>query len=658
MEGVTVDFGFIRVGAATPKIQVGNCTHNADEIISIVQDAHRAGVSLLVFPELSLTGYTCSDLFLNETLTTAASKELVRIAQETAYWDVCFTVGLPLPWNNRLYNVAALVSRGKILAFIPKTAIPNYAEFYEGRHFAPGFSKPVLIDFPVNDTLEQIPFGTNIIFKNQDAHNKAIHFAIELCEDMWIPSPPSVRHCLAGAHIILNLSASNEIVGKKDYRKTLISALSGRLSCGYVYADAGLGESTTDMVFAGHNIIAENGSILAESALFSNQLVYTEIDVERLMAERRKTTTYCQNSDSFDKSSYIYIPLELHRLSVSLQNNNKFLHRAVDPLPFIPQEDKNLANRCQDVLTYQTYGLVKRLEHTKTKTAVLGLSGGLDSTLALIVTVEAFKKLQIPLSGIHAITMPCFGTTDRTLNNAKALAQEMGVSLQEISIKKAVLQHFTDIGHDPEETSVTYENSQARERTQILMDIANKVNGLVIGTGDMSELALGWATYNGDHMSMYGVNASVPKTLIRHLVHYFGNKEDGKLKDILLDILDTPVSPELLPPKEGEIAQKTESIIGPYELHDFYLYYTIRWGFAPKKIYFLAKEAFHEKFPSETILYWLKTFYRRFFSQQYKRSCLPDGPKVGSVSLSPRGDWRMPSDADGSLWQKELDSLT
>ena len=373
---------------------------------------------------------------------------------------------------------------------------------------------------------------------------------------------------------------------------------------------------------------------------------------------RRKTTTYCQNSDSFDKSSYIYIPLELHRLSVSLQNNNKFLHRAVDPLPFIPQEDKNLANRCQDVLTYQTYGLVKRLEHTKTKTAVLGLSGGLDSTLALIVTVEAFKKLQIRLSGIHAITMPCFGTTDRTLNNAKALAQEMGVSLQEISIKKAVLQHFTDIGHDPEETSVTYENSQARERTQILMDIANKVNGLVIGTGDMSELALGWATYNGDHMSMYGVNASVPKTLIRHLVHYFGNKGGGKLKDILLDILDTPVSPELLPPKEGEIAQKTESIIGPYELHDFYLYYTIRWGFAPKKIYFLAKEAFHEKFPSETILYWLKTFYRRFFSQQYKRSCLPDGPKVGSVSLSPRGDWRMPSDADGSLWQKELDSLT
>lgn len=652
-----MDFGFIRVGAATPRINVGNCKKNADEIISLIKEGADKGLSLLVFPELCITGYTCGDLFLNSTLLEGATRELLRIADATRNTEMAVIVGLPLAVNNALYNTAAVVYEGKVLAFIPKTAIPNYSEFYEARHFTPGFDKPCLIDFFQDNQMTKVPFGTNIIFKDISFEHPVL-FAVEICEDMWIPQPPSIKHSLAGAMIIANLSASNEIVGKTDYRRTLVKALSGRLVSAYVYADAGPGESTTDLVFGGHNLIAEYGAILKESELFKTGIIYTEIDIQKLSAERRRNNTYRQGTGDFDLTSYLFIPLYLKKQNYDTRNPRKEkLTRIIPALPFIPDNSENLVSRCRDVINYQTQGLIKRLEHTKARTAVLGLSGGLDSTLALIVISEAFKKLGLPQTGILAVTMPCFGTTDRTLNNAKLLAQYLGTTLREIPIKNAVIQHFKDISHDPEVKNVAYENSQARERTQILMDIANEISGLVIGTGDMSELALGWATYNGDHMSMYGVNASVPKTLVRHLVKYYADLQTGNLKDVLFDILDTPVSPELLPPEEGKISQKTESLIGPYELHDFFLYYTIRWGFGPKKIYFLAQKAFDGKFEDADILFWLKTFYRRFFSQQYKRSCLPDGPKVGSVSLSPRGDWRMPSDADGGLWQEELEKL-
>lgn len=652
-----MDFGFIRVGTATPRVTVGNCKKNTDEIISFIKEGTEKGLSILVFPELCLTGYTCGDLFLNSTLLESASKELLRVAGATCNTGMAVIVGIPLAVNNSLYNTAAVIFDGRILAFIPKTAVPNYSEFYEARHFSPGFETPCYIEFPEGNQTSKIPFGTNIIFKDSSFEQPAL-FAVEICEDMWIPSPPSVKHSLAGALIIANLSASNEIIGKSEYRKTLVKALSGRLAAAYVYADAGPGESTTDMVFGGHNLIAENGAILKESELFNGGLIYTEIDLQKLNSERRRINTYSQSSRNFDLSSYLFVPVTLKKQDYGKKpTGNGKLTRKIPPLPFIPEEPEGLNSRCRDVINYQTQGLIKRLEHTRAKTAVLGLSGGLDSTLALIITSESFKKLRLPETGIQGITMPCFGTTDRTLNNAKKLADSLGITLREIPIKKAVMQHFEDISHNPEEKNVTYENSQARERTQILMDIANEISGLVIGTGDMSELALGWATYNGDHMSMYGVNASIPKTLVRHLVKYYKDLQSGELKEVLTDILDTPVSPELLPPEQGKISQKTESIIGPYELHDFFLYYTIRWGFRPGKIFFLACEAFQEKFKETEILFWLKTFYRRFFSQQYKRSCIPDGPKVGSVSLSPRGDWRMPSDADGSLWQEELEEL-
>lgn len=655
-----MNYGFLRVAAATPHIVVANCKSNADNIIQLINDAEKTQVSLIIFPELSITGYTCGDLFLHRELQDAAINELFRIIFETASTKTTAVVGLPLAYNNAIYNVAAIFSCGKLLGIVPKSGIPNYAEFYERRYFSSALSENSEITLFNKNEKFTVPFGTNLLFCDNTTKQE-ISFAIEICEDMWLPLTPSTKHCMAGALIIGNLSASNEIIGKAEYRKMLALSLSARLACAYIYADSGEGESTTDVVFAGHNLILENGSTLAESQLFSTGLIISDIDIERLTQERQKTTSYalCVNNekDIVKNETYKKVFVNLQKLDFSQKATKQPLFlRQVEATPFIPQDKENLFDRCSKVLELQSAGLEKRLQHIHGKTAVIGLSGGLDSTLALLVTVKAFKNLNLPLNGITAITMPCFGTTDRTYKNAVSLAKELGITLREISIEKAVMQHFIDIGHNPEDTSITYENSQARERTQILMDVANQVNGIVIGTGDMSELALGWATYNGDHMSMYAVNVSVPKTLVKYLVQFWANSCDGILHKVLQDILDTPVSPELLPPKDGIISQKTEKIVGPYELHDFFLYYTIRWGFSSKKIYFLARKAFKNKYDDKIILDWLKIFYKRFFSQQFKRSCLPDGPKVGSVSLSPRGDWRMPSDADSFHWINELET--
>lgn len=633
--------GFIKTAAVSPVIKVADTEYNADRIIESVADAHKNGAKIIVLPELCLTGYTCHDLFLQDTLLQGAISGLIKILRETAGIDALIFVGLPLEKDQKLYNVAAVLNKGQILAFIPKQNLPNYAEFYEHRHFAAGNQKAETVLFQN----KEIPFGTDILF-NSDAI-LGLCVACEVCEDLWAPDPPNTRHALAGASIIVNLSASNETVGKEDYRRLLLKATSGRLLAGYIYASAGEGESTQDIVFGSHNMIAENGSLLAEAERFTGETIYADLDIKRIRGERRRNTTF----QTKGKESYLVIPF-------TIMNEETALKREFDRTPFVPADLYKKEQRCEDILKIQAFGLKKRLDHTQSKTAIIGLSGGLDSTLALLVTVRAFELSGMPKEQIIAVTMPCFGTTDRTYQNACRLAGILGTTLMEIDLKRSVLQHFKDIGHDENIHDVTYENGQARERTQVLMDLANKTGGMVIGTGDMSELALGWATYNGDHMSMYGVNCGVPKTLVRHLVRHFadtyGNKE---LTEILADVLDTPVSPELLPPSDGTISQITEDLVGPYELHDFFLYYMLRFGYEPDKIYRIAVQTFNGIYDQTELLKWLKVFYRRFFTQQFKRSCLPDGPKVGSVAVSPRGDLRMPSDACMTLWMEKLEEL-
>lgn len=633
--------GFVKVACVTPKIRVADPKYNGQEICVELEEAYARGAKIVVFPELCITGYTCGDLFLQQLLLDEAKNALYAVANATADKDVLAFVGLPVMKQGRLYNVTAVLHRGRIVGMVPKTNIPTYAEFYEGRHFSEG--KKEADTFYLDG--EAIPFGGNLLFACREMPELVI--GCEICEDLWVANPPATNHALAGATLVANLSASNETVGKDEYRNLLVKSASARLLCAYVYASAGEGESTQDLVFGGHNLIAENGTILAQSKHFQGETIYSDVDVQRLMMERRKMGTFGKEPDE----KYVTV-------SFSLKIKQTKLDRTFGHMPFVPGDEEMKNRRCEEILSIQSYGLKKRYEHTGLKTAVLGISGGLDSTLALLVTVRTFDMLGLDRKGIHAVTMPCFGTTSRTYENACKLTKILGAALKEIDIREAVNVHFRDIGQDRNCHDVTYENSQARERTQILMDIANRVNGLVIGTGDMSELALGWATYNGDHMSMYGVNAGVPKTLVRHLVKYYADTCDNKeLRDILLDVLETPVSPELLPPVEGEIGQKTEDLVGPYELHDFFLYYMLRCGFPPSKVYRVAKEAFRGFYEEEVILKWLKIFYKRFFSQQFKRSCLPDGPKVGSVALSPRGDLRMPSDADVRIWMDDLEKL-
>ena len=638
--------GFIKTAAVTPKVQVADPEGNAREIIRLAKEAAGNGAKIIVFPELCITGYTCGDLFLQELLLESAKEALLQIIRETRELDALIFAGLPWEKEGKLYNAAAVFQGGKLLGLVPKTCIPNYGEFYELRHFARGNQEADAVWTDSGDgERDYIPFGTRLLFTCEEMPGLAV--AAEICEDVWVPDPPSIHHALAGATVIVNCSASDETTGKDAYREALISGQSARLVCGYIYANAGEGESSQDLVFGGHNLIAENGKILSRSARFKNETIYADLDIARIVGERRRMTTF------FSRTDAVYTEIGFH-----LNKEETKLSRFIDPAPFVPDDSQDRQKRCEEIFAIQYMGLKKRLEHTRSRTAVVGISGGLDSTLALLVAVRAFDSLGLPRKGILGVTMPCFGTTDRTYRNACELVRKLGGTLREVDIREAVTTHFRDIGHDPEVHDVTYENSQARERTQVLMDLANQSGGLVIGTGDMSELALGWATYNGDHMSMYGVNAGVPKTLVRHLVRYYADTcGDPELAATLLDVLDTPVSPELLPPKDGVIAQKTEDLVGPYELHDFFLYYVLRFGFAPSKIYRLARLAFAGAYGDDTILKWLKTFYRRFFTQQFKRSCLPDGPKVGSVAVSPRGDLRMPSDASAAIWLKELETL-
>ena len=640
--------GFICVAAGTPKIRVADCRHNAEQIFTMMREADMQGVKILALPELCLTGYTCGDLFLQDTLLDGAAEGLRTILEATRHLEVLTALGMPVRAGGKLYNCAVVIQKGEILAVAPKTYLPNYGEFYEKRWFESGESLDghMSVSLPAADSATTYTgLGQSII---DCPAVPGLKVGVEICEDLWAPDPPSRRLAEAGATVILNLSASNEVVGKAAYRRQLVVGQSGRLCCGYVYADAGEGESTTDLVFAGHNMIAENGAMLAESR-FTAGLTIADIDVQRLTYERRRLTPFPALRDT----GLCWSEAEFTPCVTKIR-------RYVSPTPFIPENAADRAGRCEEILTIAALGLKKRLEHTGARTAVVGLSGGLDSTLALLITALAMGMLHRPASDIVAVTMPCFGTTDRTKNNAVLLAERMGAALRTIPIGDTVRSHFRDIGHDPDVHDVTYENAQARERTQVLMDVANETGGLVIGTGDLSELALGWATYNGDHMSMYGVNASIPKTLVRHLVDYAARdnlKKDEELTHVLEDILDTPVSPELLPAVQGQIVQRTEDLVGPYELHDFFLYYALRWGFGPRKILRLAELAFHRAYSREVILKWLKSFYRRFFVQQFKRSCLPDGPKVGSVALSPRGDWRMPSDAAARLWLEELEGI-
>lgn len=631
--------GFIGVGAYTPYVKVGDTKYNTEEIIKRINVAERLGTKVIVLPELCITGYTCGDLFYQELLLRKAKEALLEIAAHSEGKDYIAFVGLPIAYNGKLYNVAAAISGGSVLGLVPKTHIPNYNEFYEARHFTKGMEQPVPVEIDENHV---VPMGTHLIFSCRQM--PSLKIGVEICEDLWAPNPPSVGLAMAGADLIVNLSASDETVGKADYRRDLVKSQSARLVCGYVYCSAGNGESTQDVVYSGHNIIAENGTVLTSSRRFINDPAYTEVDVNRLLEERRRMTTF-----QMDDAAYMNVEFNLTVEETKLT-------RPVWSKPFVPVKRVERFRRCNEILTIQASGLKQRLKHTRCKTAVIGISGGLDSTLALLVTIRAFEMLGKDKKDIIAVTMPGFGTTDRTYDNAVHMIGCVGATLMEINIGKSVTQHFEDIGQDMSVHDVTYENGQARERTQILMDIANKTGGMVIGTGDMSELALGWATYNGDHMSMYGVNASVPKTLVRYLVEYYAYEccED-ELAEVLKDVLDTPVSPELLPPEDGQISQKTEDLVGPYELHDFFLYYMLRFGFEPKKIYRLARYTFRESYDDATILKWMKTFYRRFFNQQFKRSCLPDGPKVGTVAVSPRGDLRMPSDACAQIWLDELD---
>ena len=633
--------GFVRAAAASPALRVADCAYNTQQIIDTMRTHAADGVQLLCLPEFSLTGYTCSDLFLQATLLQGAEKGLADILSASVDLDILTLVGLPVRHNAKLYNCAAVVCHGELLGLVPKTYLPNYGEFYEKRHFVPAMREAECIEFAGQETL----IGTDLLFACKQLPDFVL--GVEVCEDLWAPVPPSCRHALAGATVIANLSASDETVGKADYRRALVCGQSARLLAAYLYADAGHGESTTDMTFAAHNLIAENGSLLSAARPFAGGAAVTELDVSRLQQERMRNTSFCPET-----TGYTTVEFELRDAEISLT-------RTVSPTPFVPQDTAARAERCELILRIQAEGLAKRMEHTHAKCAVVGISGGLDSCLALLVAVRACKVLGRNAKDIVALTMPCFGTTKRTRSNAEILCEALGVSFGEINITKTVQSHFADIGQNPESYDVTFENCQARVRTLELMDYANKNGGFVIGTGDLSELALGWATYNGDHMSMYGVNAGVPKTLVRHIVQYVADTcGQETLRSVLLDSLDTPVSPELLPTADdGTIAQQTEKLVGPYELHDFYLYYVLRFGFPPAKIYRLARTAFADKYEPEVLLAWLKNFYRRFFAQQFKRSCLPDGPKVGSVTLSPRGDWRMPSDACNTLWMAELETL-
>ncbi|MDY3691561.1 MAG: NAD(+) synthase [Dysosmobacter sp.] len=632
--------GFITVACGTPKLRLADCDYNAEQTFTLMRKAEKAGAKVLVLPELGLTGYTCGDLFYQDALLRGAEQALATVLEATRNLEVVTAVGLPLRVNNKLYNCAAIIQKGTVLGVVPKTHLPNYSEFYEKRQFAaaPGENGTVTLFG------KSVPFGNKLVFRCSTMPDLSLGF--EICEDMWAPCSPAVDLAAAGATVVGNLSASNDIIGKDSYRRQLVTMQSAKLMCGYIYTSCGEGESSSDVVFGAHQMIAENGTLLAERR-FDGGLLLSEVDVQKLCYERRRT-------QMFDQAPAVW------EVPFALTVSPTKLTRYVAPQPFVPEGKEDRDARCREILLIASLGLKQRLEHTGAKTAVVGLSGGLDSTLAVLITGLAMKMLDRPMTDIVAVTMPCFGTTDRTRNNAVILAEQMGATLRTVDISNSVRSHFKDIGHDMEDHSVTFENGQARERTQVLMDIANQSGGIVIGTGDLSELALGWCTYNGDHMSMYAVNCSIPKTLVRHLVGYLARdnaKKDEALHDVLEDILDTPVSPELLPAVQGQISQKTEDLVGPYELHDFFLYYMLRWGFSPRKVYRLAVYALGGKYSREVILKWLKTFYRRFFSQQFKRNCVPDGPKVGSVALSPRGDWRMPSDAKMNLWQAELETL-
>lgn len=628
--------GFIKVSAATPKIKVADPAYNTEEILKIIDETEKNGASILVFSELTISGYTCGDLFLQQPLLTECKNQLLRIVKATENKSMLVVVGCPIVIKQKLYNCAVVISDGSILGIVPKTHLPNYSEFYELRHFTSG--EGLEEDLWFGEEFGYVNVAVNQLFKCKEIPELVV--ACEICEDLWVPLPPSTYHAMAGATVICNPSASVETTTKESYRRSLVSNQSARLLAAYIYADAGEGESTQDVVYSGHHLICENGSVLAEAKRFTNEIIYADIDVQKLAAERRKMTSFPggQTDDYFEQE-------------FSLEVKENKITRTFPKAPFVPDNQDERDKRCDEILSLQSMGLKKRLEHTNCKHAVVGISGGLDSTLAVLVTARAFDLLDIPRENLICVTMPCFGTTDRTYQNAVSLIKELGATLKEVRIEKAVRQHFADIGHDENNHDVTYENSQARERTQILMDMANQYNGMVIGTGDMSELALGWATYNGDHMSMYAVNCSVPKTLVRYLVLYYAETTDNKkLSEVLMDVLDTPVSPELLPPVDGVISQKTEDLVGPYELHDFFLYYMLRFGFPKSKLYRMAKLTFDGVYDDETIKKWLDKFYWRFFSQQFKRSCLPDGPKVGSVAVSPRGDLRMPSDASPTAW--------
>ena len=628
--------GFIKVAAATPKIKVADPAYNTEEILKIIDETEKNGANILVFSELTISGYTCGDLFLQQPLLTECKNQLLRIVKATENKSMLVVVGCPIVIKQKLYNCAVVISDGSILGIVPKTHLPNYSEFYELRHFTSG--EGLEEDLWFGEEFGYVNVAVNQLFKCKEIPELVV--ACEICEDLWVPLPPSTYHAMAGATVICNPSASVETTTKESYRRSLVSNQSARLLAAYIYADAGEGESTQDVVYSGHHLICENGSVLAEAKRFTNEIIYADIDVQKLAAERRKMTSFPggQTDEYFEQE-------------FSLEVKETKITRTFPKAPFVPDNQDERDKRCDEILSLQSMGLKKRLEHTNCKHAVVGISGGLDSTLAVLVTARAFDLLDIPRENLICVTMPCFGTTDRTYQNAVSLIKELGATLKEVRIEKAVRQHFADIGHDENNHDVTYENSQARERTQILMDMANQYNGMVIGTGDMSELALGWATYNGDHMSMYAVNCSVPKTLVRYLVLYYAETtENKKLSEVLMDVLDTPVSPELLPPVDGVISQKTEDLVGPYELHDFFLYYMLRFGFPKAKLYRMAKQTFDGVYDDETIKKWLDKFYWRFFSQQFKRSCLPDGPKVGSVAVSPRGDLRMPSDASPTAW--------
>lgn len=641
-----MNYGFVKIAAAVPRVSVADCRFNAEQIERLLASAEEQGVEIVVFPEMSLTGYTCGDLFAQQLLLEEAEAALQWLLEATRERETIAIVGLPVAIDTVVANAAAVFQRGRLLGVVVKTFLPNYKEFYEQRWFTSALQLRAESVYLCEQT---VPVGAHLLFKTPETT-----FGIEICEDLWAPAPPSSALALQGAEIIFNLSAGNESLGKHSYLRSLVGQQSARCICGYVYASCGFGESSTDVVFAGNGLVYENGALLAESKRFAlaEQLVVSEIDVDRMRAERRVNTTFAANQALPGGREVVIIPTE------AVAGKAATLTRSFSPLPFVPQGDRMDAH-CEEVCSIQVAGLAQRLAHTGTRSVIVGISGGLDSTLALLVCVQTFDKLGLPRKGIVGVTMPGFGTTDRTYRNALVLMESLGISMREISIREACIRHFEDIGHDIRVHDVTYENAQARERTQILMDIANQTSGMVIGTGDLSELALGWATYNGDHMSMYGVNSGVPKTLVKHLVRWMAMQQtERKTQETLLDIVETPISPELIPADEnGQIRQKTEDLVGPYELHDFFLYHFLRFGYRPAKIFYLAQAAFGTAYDKGTIRKWLHTFFRRFFQQQFKRSCLPDGPKVGSISLSPRGDWRMPSDASAAMWLREIEQL-